>query len=108
MTHDPLMARYWNVKACTIPVGKVTVIAAFCKGGEDCEECLRLCPEKVLARGTERNERGFFPPVVVQESKCTVCGRCQLYCSENAIFVERIGERIVTPEEIALREESSS
>jgi Pyruvate/2-oxoacid:ferredoxin oxidoreductase delta subunit len=50
---------------------------------------------------------GFFPPVLVDEEQCTVCGRCQLYCSENAIFVEKIGERVVTPDEIAPREENS-
>jgi len=100
-------ARYWNIKECTIPVGKVTIIADFCKGGDDCDECIRFCPEKVLDRGTVPNERGYFPPVVVNEEKCTVCGRCQLYCSENAIFVQKIGERVVTPDEIAVREENS-
>lgn len=107
MMQDPITAKYWNIKTCTIPVGRVTIIKDFCKGGEDCEECIRFCPEKVLQRGTERNERGFFPPVVVDESRCTVCGRCQLYCSENAVFVEKIGERVVTAEEIVLREENS-
>jgi Pyruvate/2-oxoacid:ferredoxin oxidoreductase delta subunit len=43
----------------------------------------------------------------VDEERCTVCGRCQLYCGENAIFVEKIGERIVTPDEIVPREENS-
>ncbi|MCK4727813.1 MAG: 4Fe-4S binding protein, partial [Desulfobacterales bacterium] len=57
-----------------------------------------------LELGTVPNERGFFPPILVDEGKCTVCGRCQLYCSENAIFVEKIGERTVTAEEIAIRE----
>ena len=108
MAHDALAARYWNIKECTIPVGKVTIIPSFCKGGEDCEECLRLCPEKVLGRSTEPNERGFFPPVVVADGKCTVCGRCQLYCAENAIFVEKVGERVVAIEEIVLKEEEEN
>jgi NAD-dependent dihydropyrimidine dehydrogenase PreA subunit len=98
--------RYWNIENCTIPVGKVTIVASFCKGGDDCEDCIRFCPEKVLVRGTVQNEKGFFPPIVIEEGKCTVCGRCQLYCSENAIFVEKIGERCVSAEEIALREET--
>ena len=62
--------------------------------------------EKVLEVGTVPNEKGFFPPIVIEEGKCTVCGKCQLYCSENAIFVEQTGERSVTAEEIALREEN--
>jgi NAD-dependent dihydropyrimidine dehydrogenase PreA subunit len=107
MKHEVSSTRYWNIQECTIPVGKVTIIANFCKGGEDCEECIRFCPEKVLERGTVPNERGFFPPVLVDEAKCTVCGRCLLYCGENAIFVEKIGERLVTPDEIAPREENS-
>jgi ferredoxin len=108
MTHDSLMTKYWNIRDCTIPVGKVTIIADYCKGGEDCEECLRLCPEKVLGRSTKPNERGFFPPVVLEEGRCTVCGRCMLYCAENAIFVEKIGERVVALEEIASEKESYS
>jgi NAD-dependent dihydropyrimidine dehydrogenase PreA subunit len=99
-------ARYWNIEKCTIPVGKVTIIPGFCKGGDDCDDCIRFCPEKVLERGTLPNEKGFSPPIVIEEAKCTVCGRCQLYCSENAIFVEQTGERKVTAEEIALREEN--
>ena len=108
MKHDPLMARYWNVKECTIPIGKVTIIESYCKGGEDCEECIRLCPEKVLERSTKPNDRGFFPPVVLEESRCTVCGRCQLYCAENAIFVEKIGDRVVTAEEITVIEQEEN
>ncbi|MBE9580675.1 MAG: ferredoxin family protein [Proteobacteria bacterium] len=99
-------SRYWNIGQCTIPIGKVTIIPSFCKGGDDCDDCIRFCPEKVLELGTVPNEKGFFPPILVNEGKCTVCGRCQLYCSENAIFVEKIGERTVTAEEIAIREEN--
>ena len=100
-----LSARYWNITECTIPVGKITIIADYCKGGEDCDECIRFCPEKVLEQGEIRNEKGFFPPVVIDEGKCTVCGKCQLYCSENAIFVEKVGERVVAPDEIRIGEE---
>jgi 2-oxoglutarate ferredoxin oxidoreductase subunit delta len=107
MKHEVSSARYWNITECTIPVGRVTIITTYCKGGEDCEECIKFCPEKVLERSATPNERGFFPPVLTDEEQCTVCGRCQLYCSENAIFVEKIGERLVTPDEIALREENS-
>ena len=54
-------ARYWNIEQCTIPVGKVTIIPGFCKGGEDCDDCIRFCPEKILEVGTVPNEKGFFP-----------------------------------------------
>ncbi len=104
MKTEVLSSKYWNIEQCTIPIGKVTIIPSFCKGGDDCDDCIRFCPEKVLELGTVPNERGFFPPILVDEGKCTVCGRCQLYCSENAIFVEKIGERTVTAEEIAIRE----
>lgn len=100
-------ARYWNINECTVPVGKVTILPGFCKGGDACDDCIRFCPEKVLERGTEKNERGYYPPVIVEEARCTVCGRCQLYCSENAIFVQKIGERTVTEEEISLPGEES-
>lgn len=106
MRHEVSPTRYWNIERCTIPVGKVTIIASFCKGGDDCDDCIRFCPEKVLRRGAVPNDRGCFPPIVIEEGKCSVCGRCQLYCSENAIFIQKIGERAVTPEEIKLREEN--
>jgi 2-oxoglutarate ferredoxin oxidoreductase subunit delta len=106
MREEDLSARYWNIKECTIPIGKVTIIAEFCKGGEDCDECIKFCPEKILELGEESNERGFFPPVLIDEGKCTVCGKCQLYCAENAIFVERVGERVVASDEIAMGEEN--
>jgi ferredoxin len=67
MKNEISTPRYWNIKQCTIPVGKVTIIAGFCKGGDDCDDCIKFCPEKVLERGTVPNERGFFPPVVVAE-----------------------------------------
>ena len=103
MNNEALNTRYWNINECTIPVGEVTIINSYCKGGEDCDDCIRFCPENVLERGTEKNDRGFFPPVLVKDAKCTVCGRCQLYCSENAIFVQKVGERIVTADEVSSR-----
>lgn len=106
MKEETLNSRYWNIKECTIPVGKVTILSDFCKGGDDCDDCIRFCPENVLARGTEKNERGFYPPVLVEDAKCTVCGRCQLYCAENAIFVEEVGQRTVCLDEVVSREES--
>jgi NAD-dependent dihydropyrimidine dehydrogenase PreA subunit len=105
MTEEALKSRYWNIEKCTIPVGKVTILPAFCKGGEDCDDCIKFCPENVLEKGKEKNERGFFPPVLAEDATCTVCGRCQLYCAENAIFVQKIGERIVSNEDVTSREE---
>ncbi|MBW2109736.1 MAG: ferredoxin family protein [Deltaproteobacteria bacterium] len=105
MNEETLRSRYWNLDQCTIPVGKVTILTDFCKGGDDCDDCIRFCPEHVLERGTEKNERGFYPPVLVEDAKCTVCGRCQLYCSENAIFVNKVGERMVSDDEVVPREE---
>lgn len=105
MNEETLRCRYWNLDQCTIPVGEVTILADFCKGGDDCDDCIRFCPEHVLERGAERNERGFYPPVLVEGAKCTVCGRCQLYCSENAIFVNKVGQRMVSDDEVVPREE---
>jgi 2-oxoglutarate ferredoxin oxidoreductase subunit delta len=102
---EALKTRYWNIDGCSIPVGKVTILPDFCKGGEDCDDCIKFCPEKVLIRGTEKNDRGFYPPVLADDAGCTVCGRCQLYCAENAIFVRKVGDRMVSAEEVTLREE---
>lgn len=107
MKNEVSSTRYWNIKDCTIPIGKVTILPSYCKGGDDCDDCIRFCPENVLERGTEPNERGFSPPIIVEEAKCTVCVRCQLYCSENAIFVQKTGERIVTAEEVSLEREEN-
>jgi 2-oxoglutarate ferredoxin oxidoreductase subunit delta len=105
MKIEKLDRRYWNLKKCTISVGKVTILPQYCKGGDDCDDCVRFCPEKVLKRGSESNDKGFFPPVLTDDGRCTVCGRCQLYCAENAIFVQKIGERVVDADDIKWREE---
>lgn len=56
----------------------------LCKG---CSFCIKYCPKKILELGKERSNKGFFYPVVTDESKCISCGICSTICPEGAIEI---------------------
>lgn len=54
----------------------------LCKG---CGYCVKYCPKKILALGTERNKHGHFFPGVTDEGSCIACAMCATICPEGAI-----------------------
>ncbi len=38
------------------------------------------------------NEAGYLPPEIDDESECTVCENCMIYCPDLAIVVEKESE----------------
>jgi 2-oxoglutarate ferredoxin oxidoreductase subunit delta len=66
-----------------LPKGEIHIIKERCKG---CGFCIEFCPADVLDVGTEINSRGYHPPVVKNEEKCTCCGLCEIICPDFAIF----------------------
>ena len=44
-------------------------------------------PKKILELGKERSPKGFFYPIVTDESKCISCGICSTICPEGAIEI---------------------
>lgn len=45
-----------------------------------CDDCIRLCPEKIVARGS-----GGYPEVRFQRGECTFCGDCLAACKDKAL-----------------------
>lgn len=53
--------------------------AAFSQACTRCDDCIRACPESVLARGRDGLPR--FDP---QAGECTFCGDCAAACQHDA------------------------
>jgi len=71
---------------------KFRVQIAFdeCKG---CGRCLRACPKKLLAVGTEINKQGYFSVVAADPTDCIGCGSCFYQCPEpGALTIIEITE----------------
>ena len=66
----------------------VVIRADLCK---NCGYCIKFCPKKILAPGTQRNRMGAFYPVMTDESACITCAICATMCPEGAIEVTEGG-----------------
>ncbi len=65
--------------------GDVVINIEKCKG---CEVCLSVCPEQVLALGSEVNAKGYHYAVKVN-SNCIGCANCAVVCPDAVITVYR-------------------
>ena len=61
----------------------VTIDKVYCKG---CNLCIAVCKPGALAKGSERNAKGYMVPDHNQEV-CIACGNCELTCPEMAMTV---------------------
>lgn len=61
-----------------------------CKG---CGICIEICPAKILKMSSSLNNRGVHFPIVVDESKCTQCQNCVIYCPDFVMVVEKDEKR---------------
>lgn len=79
--------KFWrkplDAEKIKFPKAEIHIIDDFCKG---CDFCIEFCPKKVLEKSEKSNKRGAYPPKVVDESKCALCGFCTAICPEFAIF----------------------
>jgi 2-oxoglutarate ferredoxin oxidoreductase subunit delta len=68
-----------------LPKNKVKLNKSLCKG---CGYCIEFCPNKVLEKSDELNEKGVQLPKIAHEEKCISCGLCALLCPDFAITME--------------------
>lgn len=83
--------------------------AAFVQACTRCDECVSVCPEKILEKG-----RGGFPQVNFAAGACTFCRECIRVCRPGAIrsaqcgdvpwrLVARIGEACLAARRVVCR-----
>ncbi len=75
------MAYFGDLKA---KKGRIHIDREQCKG---CGFCVEYCPRDVLELSDEFNEKGYHPPVIVNEDECCYCQLCEIICPDFAIFV---------------------
>lgn len=67
----------------TILQDKLYLLTERCKG---CYFCVEFCPKRVFFISAEFNSRGYHPPGVDLQAKCSNCKLCELLCPEFAIY----------------------
>ena len=77
----------------------VTVLRRVCKGLEGCGICSFVCPKDLFRTSRQMNEAGYVPPEVGDDSQCTGCGNCMIYCPDFAIVVEKESKDESKPED---------
>jgi len=65
------------------PRVEIRIIKERCRG---CGFCIDFCPKHVLEASKELNQKGVYPPKVVDETRCALCNFCQTICPDVAIF----------------------
>ena len=55
-----------------------------CKG---CGICIAMCPVKILEFSNDLNKIGVHYPIVLDETECTECENCMIYCPDFAMVV---------------------
>jgi 2-oxoglutarate ferredoxin oxidoreductase subunit delta len=73
-------------------VSNVTIFCQACKGVEGCGICTFVCPKNLFCASGEMNEAGYLPPEINDESECTGCMNCMIYCPDFAIVVDKDSE----------------
>jgi len=75
-----------DVDKTKIPQAEIRIIKERCRG---CGFCIEFCPKDVLEVSDELNEKGVYPPRVLDETRCALCNFCQTICPDAAIFTIR-------------------
>jgi 2-oxoglutarate ferredoxin oxidoreductase subunit delta len=73
-------------------MSKINILVQACKGVDDCGICSFVCPKDLFQVCKQMNESGYYPPEIKDESECTGCQNCMIYCPDYAIVVEGASE----------------
>lgn len=65
-------------------MAKIVVNREVCKG---CKLCVDECPKKTIGVDENANSSGYYPAILLDESKCIGCTMCALICPDVAIEV---------------------
>jgi pyruvate formate lyase activating enzyme len=93
-----------NCRWCANPEGKapfpeIAYNAAKCIGGDQCDECIRVCPRGAVYRN--KHEKVF-----IDRHQCDNCGLCADRCPSRAI--ELLGKRMTADDIIRIVEEDGA
>jgi 2-oxoglutarate ferredoxin oxidoreductase subunit delta len=72
--------------------GRVSIVVERCKA---CGFCVEFCPTHVLALSSAFNSKGYHPPHVVHPEKCSGCDLCGMYCTDFAIYGNKVAAKPV-------------
>ena len=83
----PEWPAFIDISKYKITAPQVFIIKERCK---ECEWCIIYCPEEILEKSEEINEKGYHPPKLIDGKTfddCAECHFCELICPEFSIFV---------------------
>lgn len=67
-----------------VPRWDVRILTERCKG---CGFCVEFCGRQVLVISKTYNRKGYHPPEVAQQERCTNCKVCEMLCPDFSIFI---------------------
>ncbi len=68
-------------------MAQLRIYQELCKGVEGCGICIFTCQKEVFKPSEALNQKGYRPPVVVNQVACTSCENCMIFCPDLAIAV---------------------
>ena len=63
----------------------IHILKDRCKG---CAVCVEVCHTEVLSLSEDLNADGYPYPVVIDPNRCLLCGMCEMFCPDFAIWAE--------------------
>ena len=63
----------------------IHILKDRCKG---CGVCVEVCQTEVLSLSEDLNAGGYPYPVVEDPGRCLLCGMCEMFCPDFAVWAE--------------------
>lgn len=72
---------------------EVFILEERCKG---CGICVEICQPRVLEMSEKKNAQDYRVPMVVRPEDCLVCGLCEMFCPDFAIWATLEVDEVVS------------